>query len=147
LNFLPLVGAGILAGFSAWWMWKILAGRGWMGFLPVALAGGELGVYWFLAFLLNRTTLRADDRGLDVRHGPLPWPGSRYLPRDQILQLYVTMHRTRRNINYRLMAMLPFHNAVLLRHVRTPEEALYFERALEKRLGIEDQPVPGPQYR
>jgi hypothetical protein len=148
LEIMPVLGAALLTGFSAWWAWKLLAGRGWVGFLPLALAGCGLGVYWFLAFLLNHTTLRADNHGLTVRHGPLPWPGSRFLPRNDIRQLYVTMHRGRRSgLNYRLMAMLSFQNVVLLPHVRSAEEALYFERAIERRLGIEDRPVPGPQYR
>jgi hypothetical protein len=145
---LPVLGAALVAGYCAWWSWKLLTGRGWIGFLPLALAGCGLGVYWFLAFLLNHTTLRADHHGLTVRHGPLPWPGSHFLPRDDIVQLYVTMHRGRRSgISYRLRAMLPLQTVVLLPHVRSAEEALYFERAIEKRLGIEDQPVPGPQYR
>lgn len=146
LDIMAAIGGAIVAGFSFWWTNKLIAGQWWI-LLPFPLAGCMLGIYWTLTFLINRTMLRADDRGLDIRHGPLFWPGSRFIPRQDIEQLFVSIHPRRYGFTYRLQAFLPHGNVVLVRDIRAPEEARSMERAIERRLGIKDRPVPGPQYR
>ena len=80
--------------------WRLLGhpqqGRwAWMGLAALWLAIQ----YVPLAHLLNRTAIRIRDDRLTVRHGPLPWPGGRTLPWNNIKQVYVKKNRNTRQIH------------------------------------------------
>jgi hypothetical protein len=45
------------------------------------------GIYLTLTTLFNRTTLEASRESLSIHHGPLPWPGSRTIPRAELERL------------------------------------------------------------
>lgn len=80
-----LMGLGWLA---MWWFaydWEVL---GSVVFNLPIVAAGALS-YWFVADLLNTTTLHISDGVLRVRHGPLPWFGNRATARlSDLEQLY-----------------------------------------------------------
>jgi hypothetical protein len=136
LSALPLYAARrALLGQAPWSIWT---------FVALLIAGA--GVYFMLVFLLNRSRLRVTAAGLDVRHGPLPWPGGRFYPREDLLQLFVRI-RSGRYTDYSLCALTPAGEVKLLGNFARPQELRELECELERRLGVEDEPVPGSQYR
>ncbi len=131
--------------------------------LPYLLLLPGVGLaYWAVCGFVNRTVIRAGET-LSIRHGPLPWPGNRRLPADQVRQLYVRRrssyhyhrhHRRRGDVSYvdvdgpvvhtwfELRAVLADGSSLtLLPAIEDEEEALYLERAIESALGLENRPV------
>jgi hypothetical protein len=104
--------------------------------------------YFTLAGLVNRTVIRADRSMIDVRHGPLPWPGSKSLPAEQIDQLYCKESVSHGNNGpqhrYSVEVALKGNTlSTLLKGLEDAGHALYIEQELERHLGIEDRPVRG----
>ncbi|HMO36964.1 MAG TPA: hypothetical protein PKA06_13065 [Gemmatales bacterium] len=131
--------------YPVWQAWKQAAG---ISFWPVfTLLLALLLLYLFLAYLLNRTLLKADDEGLEIRHGPLPWWGNRYLPRQDLIQLYVGIRTGSKSTTYSLNAITRYGTVVLLHDIVDPRELRQLEVLLEKRLQIQDVPVSGNQFR
>ena len=50
--------------------------------------------YYAITGLVNHTTVTLTASKVAVRHGPLPWPGSRALDRTEVEQLYVSRQET-----------------------------------------------------
>ncbi|MCK5940786.1 MAG: hypothetical protein KAI24_02355 [Planctomycetes bacterium] len=120
-------------------------------FVGLFLAVGVGLAYLTLTLMFNSTVITVG-RELVVRHGPLPVPGNRTIPRADLDQLYVVQvissgrsnrgHRT--SVSHRLRARLQDGSGVtLLRAVADVEEALYLEEVIERELGIENEPVRG----
>jgi hypothetical protein len=113
----------------------------WVPILHV-LIGVYLG-YFAVASLVNRTHVSVDRGMLQIRHTPLPWPGSRKLGAAQIRQLYCKRHVTRnRNgprFSWQLWAVTDAstHHRLLSRLQH--EQALYLEQELEKALGLQPE--------
>ena len=58
---------------------------------PLAHVAVGLGlIYGVVTMLVNRTTVRVRNGLLEVRHGPIYYPGSRSIPVDDVDQLYCT---------------------------------------------------------
>jgi len=120
-----------------------------MTIFPIAHVGVGVGLsYTTLAGFLNRTWIRADRTGLAIRHGPVPWKGNRDLSRAELKQLYSSSKlRQTKNTStwvYQLNAVTRDGKATpLLSNLESPEQALYLEQQLEKRLEIVDVPVAG----
>ncbi|WP_428267116.1 hypothetical protein [Haliangium sp.] len=141
--------------FAAFWMlFPFLFARGGVdgAALVVVLVSGAVGlgiVYWTAAVMVNRTHVVVDRAALRIRHSPLPWPGKRDLPVNQIDQLYCQSHLMQRrnrgaSFNYSVDAVLRSGSTVrLISSLEQAEEAVYFEQAIERHLGIEDRHVPG----
>ena len=133
--------------------------------LPYLLLLPGVGLaYWAVCGFVNRTVICAGGT-LSIRHGPLPWPGNRRLPADQVRQLYVrrrTSYRYRHRHHhhhrgrttcvdvggpvvrtwFELRAVLADGSSLtLLPAIEDEEEALYLERAIESALGLENRPV------
>lgn len=141
-----------------------LIGLGWGGaaassglifLLPVALAI----LYAAVVRGVNRTTLRVDGSRVQVRQGPLPWPGARDVARGEIAQLFASERirrvrtgsdsapRVEERREYRLRTKGPDgRERTLIGGLPRPEHALWLEREVESVLGIEDVPVAG-EYR
>ena len=104
--------------------------------------------YSLLAGLLNTTLvgIRGDD--FFVRHGPVPWRGSRVLPVKSITQLFceekVSRSKNGEARTYNLSAILDGGERVqLLSGLPKVEQALFLEQVFEERLGITDVEVAG----
>ncbi len=118
--------------------------------------GTELGVTWGLLALLwlfldytlikmlvNRTTIRAAQGVVEVKHGPLPSltvKGSRFNS-DQIQQLYAQQVSARYSV---MVTTKDGQSKQLVAPVLVePEQALFIEQQIERALGITDFEVPG----
>jgi hypothetical protein len=102
--------------------------------------------YYSLATLLNTTEIFAEDGRLTVRHGPVPWWGSRDVRIDEIDQFYVERSGVRVNKQPRWNLALMSKSGtgqVLVRLIATESEALWLEDTIERKLAIVDRPVPG----
>lgn len=136
-----------------------IARRGLLSIDVFVLAGSFLaflGVphYLLAAFLLNRTTLHAANNRLTVRHGPLPWPGRRDLPLDQITAIFTTRtlyKPTKRpgkkpipgGKTFAVRALL--HDGTtqpLLTTLHQLPQALAIEHLLERHLQLRNLPIP-----
>ncbi|NMO17772.1 hypothetical protein HPC49_08050 [Pyxidicoccus fallax] len=122
---------------------------GAVGFLCLMLAAGLALTYCALTGFLNKTTIEAREDRLVIRHGPLPWPGNLELSRGELKQLY-GKENARRPVfawhgqGWNLNALdAAGRKRTLLHRLEEPEQVLYLEQQLEKRLGIEDAPVKG----
>lgn len=127
---------GSLFGSDSWTVWTVCA-------LLLSIAG----LYLMLAFLLNHTTLTANQDGLNVRHGPLPWYGNRFIPRDDLRQLFVRVRNSGRMTEYNLCARTTFGTCDLLGSLHQPDLLRSYEQELEEYFEIQDLPVRGSQYR
>ncbi|HMP01288.1 MAG TPA: hypothetical protein PKD86_10855 [Gemmatales bacterium] len=124
----------------------LFRGEPWTLWTGLALLCAALASYLLLAFVINRTVLTACRDGLTIWHGPLPWPGNRHIPKEELHQLYVNII-TGRYITYNLCAITNRGVECIIAHDRDPERLLRYERDIEEFLGIADWPVPGSQYR
>jgi hypothetical protein len=119
---------------------------------PICHVGVGVGLtYWVLCGYLNRTRITLSAGELLVRHGPLPWFGNRLLQNDQIRQLYCEEQFQRscsaNSRQFQLSAMLADNTRItLIKGLASPGEARFLESALEQRLKISPQRVPG-EYR
>lgn len=108
------------------------------------VAAGVAVAYWSLALLLNRTRVVADDGGLTVSHGPLPWPGKR-LERTRLQQLFCeTVQGSKGSVSFALVAVdVDGKRVRVLGGFDGADEPRWLEAAIEKRLDIRDRPVRG----
>lgn len=120
---------------------------------PIGHVAVGLGLlYVCLLLILNRTVIRVSYGELELRHGPLPVPGNRRVPADEIAQLYVGHERQpRRNGDsshaYPLIARLKSGQQLKLLPRNTQLDiARALEQLVEEHLGIRDEPVAG-EYR
>lgn len=116
---------------------------------PIAhVAVGVSLTYATIAGFLNRTWVRATRAGISIRHTPLPWKGNRDIERAALRQLYTSerVSQSRRGTStssYELRAVMRDGSTATLLSLDTPEQALFLEQHLEKRLDIVDAPVAG----
>jgi hypothetical protein len=117
---------------------------------PVAHVAVGLGLAYFcLALLINRTTVRVAFGEMSIRHGPLPAPGNRTIPADDIDQLYVK-HQMSSGKNgstshtYPLLARLKSGQEIkLLPRNSDVDVSRAVEQLVETHLSIRDEAVAG----
>ena len=141
-------------GFMAVWFGIAIISRIW----PMALFGtlhatiGLFLAYTALAGFLNSTVIRVGMGELEVKHGPLPWFGSRRIETVAIAQLYskelIRRSRGTTNSTHEVHIVTRDGRQVkLLSGLESSEQALYLEQEIERYLGIQDQPVRGEMPR
>lgn len=118
----------------------------WFPLLHVAVGIGLS--YSTVAGFLNRTIVAIGSGEITIRQGPVPWPGNRTVNGADIRQLFreetFTSSRGGRRASYHVCAVTSEKRKLrLLGNVPGADVALYLEQAIEKALGIEDQPVLG----
>ena len=59
----------------------------------VHMAVGIFGAFYVLALFLNKTTISAGKRHLEIAHHPIPWPGGHRIATDEIEQIFVSRER------------------------------------------------------
>ena len=100
-------------------------------------------VYSTLAGFLNRTRVTIGDGAVDVRHGPVPWLGSKRVEAIDIAQVFGEQVRLRGNFMYRVEALTQQGRRIrLVSPVARRDVALYLEQEIEKALGIKDEEMP-----
>ncbi len=109
---------------------------------------GVLLTYSVAAGFVNKTLVEVYLDEMKIRHGPLPWPGNRIIPSQEIDQLFTRerIHRTKNgtNYSYELSMMDKGGKQVkLLSNLENPEQALFFEQQIESYLRIKDRAVAG----
>ena len=89
----------------------------------------------------------ADPDGIRVDPGPLPWFGSRVIPRAAVEQLWVAVRESAaegsRQTYYELRARTPRGDVELVTDIESAQAALYLEKVIEDHLGVVDVPVLG----
>lgn len=140
-----LVFTVIWDGFLLFWYGAAFATGAPLAMIlfPLLHVAAGVGMTWFtLASFVNTTTLVAGPNGITVRHGPVPWPGSRDIPRGQASQLYCRMHRgSKGGRTYDLwIATADGRRSKLLGFGAEREHCLWFEQEIEASLGIRDRP-------
>lgn len=110
--------------------------------------GGISLLYLGIAGFLNSTMIKIDDFRLTVTHQPILWLYTPELRRDDIVQLYCTLHinrgRTYTHYSYQLHAIVKNGKHIcLLKGIEKAEQAQFLEQEIEKFLGIKDRYVKG----
>lgn len=118
-------------------------------FLLPFVAVGFGTAYATVALFSNRTIIRVDGERLTVVSKPVPWPGKRDLESSSLDQLWCTEYvaYTQNDVpQYRFSVEAMLKDGTKLRLIRgleEPDQALYLEGLLEKKLGIIDRPMGG----
>ncbi len=126
---------------------KALASGEWLMIVfPIGhVAAGAVISYIALTGLLNRTTLRVADERLSLSHGPLPWTRPITIPVGEVRQLYgrrvTRSHKGQETHTWDLRCLLRNDAELkLVTHIPNREQVAYLEWALEKHLGIANDP-------
>ncbi|NLF71841.1 MAG: hypothetical protein GX575_22660 [Candidatus Anammoximicrobium sp.] len=137
-------------GFMVAWHAIALSTGAWFmsafGLLHTAVGVGL--TYYTVAGFVNRTVIRAGQGLIEIRHGPLPWPGNKEFVAHEVAQLYskekVQHGKNGTQCAYTIHAiMADDRRETLVGGLTEAEQALYIEQQLEQFLGIRDEPVPG----
>jgi hypothetical protein len=137
-------------GFMVVWFGTSIAS----GAYDMALFGvlhGAVGVgitYYTAAIFINETTVRLSKRLLSVKHGPLPWFGSRELDPGSLDQLYCVRvrHKNKNSVTYTftLRAQLTTKRTVdILRGLSDAAVVKWLEAFIEAEVGIQNRPMGG----
>lgn len=137
-------------GFLAIWYTLAFA----VGNVPLMLfpllhvAVGLVIAYTTAAMFVNRTRIVAGRGHLTVNHGPLPWPGNRDVPTDQLQQLYCdekhSRSRSGTTVAYSVLARSTDGRQIsLVTGLSLRDQALFIEQEIERHLKITDQHVAG----
>ena len=116
---------------------------------PIAHVAVGVGLTYFaLTMLVNRTIVTVDITHLSVRHGPLPWAGNRDLVTADIAQFFckekMAQGKNGASCTYSVQVRLRDGTArQLLSGIGDEDDALFIEQALERWLGLKDEPVAG----
>lgn len=147
MSIFTLVFAIVWCGFLTIWYATAFAGGAQLEALLFPLLHVAVGFflfYWSIASFVNRTRIVVDGGRLSVRHGPLPWPGSRDLEVRSIKQLFVrtrvTHTKNGTSSSYALCADVDGTAIDLVRGLSQADEARYIEQVIEEHLSIEDDP-------
>lgn len=136
--------------FLVFWYWNA-AFKGpidWFGVIfPIGhVAVGVYVKYRVLCELVNRTAVEVGDV-LRVWHGPMPWPGGVELPSSEVTAVYcvpVAYKGKTITVSYAVKAVTEEEPEVtLLSGLPTLPRAKFFERQIERWLGLPPTPVPG----
>ncbi len=104
-------------------------------------------VYLALAKLFNKRHIELRGPYLQARQRPFPLPFGPMVPRRDIGQLYVRQQAVQQGPRrYEVVAQHGSEATVIASAIDNPIEALFIEQEIERRLAIEDVPVPG-EYR
>jgi hypothetical protein len=97
-----------------------------------------------LTGFVNSTVITVESDQLTIKHRPLPWLGNRTLYRNDFIQLYCEEVRNKNGSSYRLNAVLQNHKKLkLISGIQDRSQAIYFEREIERFMGIENVHVDG----
>ncbi len=137
-------------GFMVVWHAIALSSGAWFmsvfGLIHTAVGVGL--TYYTIAGFVNSTVIRAGQGLIEIRHGPLPWPGNKTLPSYEVEQLYSQekVHRGKNGVHYTYTVQAMMSNGrreTVVGGLTDTEQALYIEQQVEQFLGIQDKPMAG----
>ena len=101
--------------------------------------------YYCVALFLNSTTVKVLDGTLHVKHGPLPWRGTKAIAAREVQQLFVVEKRGNKgSISYELCALMrDGRRQTVLVGLTSDASARFLEVRLEQVMNITDQAVEG----
>lgn len=114
----------------------------------VCVAGGM--IYYVLAQLVNTTFIKVDAREFEVKHKPLPFPGSKRYVSSEITQLYCKERQVISDNRYVTMQRTVYDVYAVLRNGKhekilsgldNPQHALRVEKEVKQYLKIQDEPA------
>lgn len=114
---------------------------------PIGHVAVGLGlIYAVLTMLFNRTTIRVRHGALDIRHGPIFFPGSRSISVDELDQLYCRSEpcRTSKGGSQSTWLYARLKNGAAIKLLRCMEGGDVLravEQLVEQHLGIRDEQV------
>jgi hypothetical protein len=113
--------------------------------IPMLHVGAGVGLtYMVLTGFVNSTVITVESDQLTIKHRPLPWLGNRTLNRNDFIQLYCEEVRNKNGSSYRLNAVLQNHKKLkLISGIQDRSQAIYFEREIERFMGIDNVHVDG----
>ena len=131
---------GIAFSTNAPWIMKV--------FPIVHVAVGVGLTYLTLATLVNTTRLTVTNHELSVRHGPLPWAGSKTVRIGSLQQLFVKENsRTNKGHTTHTYSVCAVgadgRHVDLVKNLPERDQALWLEQEIERYTGIADEPVAG----
>ncbi len=144
-----LVFCVIWNGFVlVWHGMALVMGAGFMSCFGLLHTAVGIGLaYYVVAGFVNSTKICADRSQVEVRHGPLPWPGAKNIPAGQIAQIYcretISHGKNGPQYRYRVEIVRKGNTRWTLLTLDDADQALYIEQELERHLGIEDRSVHG----
>lgn len=113
------------------------------------LIAGFALLWQLAATLINKTTIKVNEEGISIKHGPLRklGKGNQQIPKQDIVQLYVNRYTEKIGKKsrqaYALSAILKGNKTVQLIKGMDLSTQLYLEQELETYLQIKDLPVRG----
>lgn len=133
----------------AWHALALSMGAWFMSLFGLVHTAVGIGLlYYTLAGFLNTTSIRVGRGSMNIRIGPIPWPGNKTLDTFDLEQFFCTekiQHgKNGPNYSYEVHAV-DKHNVQksIVTGLGDANQALYLEQELERFLDIEDQPVAG----
>lgn len=101
--------------------------------------------YYCLALFVNSTTVKVLEGTLHVKHGPLPWRGTKAIPVRELQQLFVVEKRGNKgSISYELCGLMrDGRRQSILTGLTSDGAARFLEVRLEQVMNITDQAVEG----
>ena len=101
--------------------------------------------YYCVALFFNSTTVNVTEGTLHVKHGPLPWRGTRAVPVRELEQLFVVEKRGNKgSLSYELCSLSrDGRRQSLVTGLDKESSARFLEVRLEQAMGIVDRPVEG----
>jgi hypothetical protein len=101
--------------------------------------------YYCVALFLNSTTVKVVEGTLHVKHGPLPWRGTKAIPVRELQQLFVVEKRgSKGSISYELCGLMrDGRRQSILTGLASDGAARFLEVRLEQVMNITDQAVEG----
>lgn len=148
--FFALAWNGIVFGGALPSFLETDAGAMILALLPFIAIGVGMA-YYAAVLLVNRTYVSVSGDALKITTAPMPWFGNAAFDRSDIKQLFVRKQHHRRSSSsrgsriyytYDLTMVTTYGERRRILPLDEPELALFFERTIEKYLGIEDGQVP-----
>lgn len=115
----------------------------------VLLTTSLIVIYYSLAKLLNKTTIKVTHDEIRVRHKPVPFSKNLVLKKEDVTQLYVTQHRIGHRYylyytTYQINVILSDDEVItLVKGLSTPNQGRFIENKIEDFLDITDIHVEG----
>jgi len=153
--------AYFFAFFSAFWngitftiIFQAIKAGEW-GAVAFCSIHGSIGLgmlYFTIACFINRTYIRVAYQSIDIKHKPLPWPGSKRVNSSDLKQLFSKekIHRNRNGVSYSYEVHAITHAGATIKMVtgmQKSEHAIFIEQQIENYLGIRDESVRGEMSR
>jgi hypothetical protein len=88
----------------------VFGGFGSLPFVIIMLLAGLWIIYYAAGQRYNKTEISLSNQGINVKNGPLPWPGNKNVPKEKFLNFTLSEKKCR----IRTEPLSPFHYTCLI---------------------------------